>query len=172
MKRVPIIFFCKDMMSMFTFICWQSITFEITQHDNISYHLFAMIWNTLIHWGWVTHICVSKLTIIGSDNGLLHDCRQAIIWTNVGILLIGPLGTNFSEILIEIHAFAFKKIHLNMSSGKWLPFCLGLNVLKCRDHYIDCSIMTTGAWGSQCQPSLRPVMTNLSVWQYLQLIVN
>ena len=49
----------------------------------------------------MTHICVSKLTIIGSDNGLSPDQRQAIIWTNVLLLLIGPLGTNFSEILIE-----------------------------------------------------------------------
>ena len=56
--------------------------------------------------------------------------RQAITWTNVGILLIGPLGTNFSEMLIEIHIFSFKKIHLKMSSGKWRPFCLGLNVLS------------------------------------------
>ena len=30
--------------------------------------------------------------------------RQAIIWTNA-ILLIGPLETNFTEILIEIHTF-------------------------------------------------------------------
>ena len=56
----------------------------------------------LTHWGRVTHICVNKLTIIGSDNGLSPGRRQAIIWTNAGILLIGPLGTNFSEILIEI----------------------------------------------------------------------
>ena len=77
-----------------------------------------------------THICVSKLTIIGSDNGLSPGRRQAIIWTNAGILLIGPLGTNFSEILIEIHTFSSKKTHLNMSSGKWRPFCLGLNVLS------------------------------------------
>ena len=56
----------------------------------------------LTHWGRVTHICIGKLTIIGSDNGLLPGRRQAIIWTNDGILLIGPLGTNFSEILIEI----------------------------------------------------------------------
>ena len=56
----------------------------------------------LTHWGRVKHICVNKLTIIGSDNGLLHGQRQAIIWTNAGILLIGPLGTNFSEILIAI----------------------------------------------------------------------
>ena len=53
-------------------------------------------------WGQVTHICVHKLTIIGSDNGLSPRRRQAIIWTNDGILLIGPLGANLSEILIEI----------------------------------------------------------------------
>ena len=87
-------------------------------------------WFALTHWGWMTHICVSNLTIIGSDNGLSPGRRQAIIWTNAGISLIGPLGTNFSEILIEIHIFSFKKMHLNMSSGKWWPFCLGLNELK------------------------------------------
>ena len=83
----------------------------------------------LTHWGRVTHICVSKLTSIGSDNGLSPGRRQAIIWTNGGILLIEPLGTNFSEILIAIHTFPFKKIHLKMSSSKWRPPCLGLNVL-------------------------------------------
>ena len=51
----------------------------------------------LSNWGRVTHICVGNLTIIGSDNGLSPGRRQAIIWTNDGILLIGPLGTNFSE---------------------------------------------------------------------------
>ena len=77
----------------------------------------------------MTHICVSKITIICSDNGLSPGRRQAIIWTSVGILLIGPLGTNFSEILIEIYTFSFKKMHLKMSSGKWRPLCLGLNVI-------------------------------------------
>ena len=84
----------------------------------------------LTHWGRVTHICVSKLPIIGLDNGLSPGRRQAIIWTNDGLLLIGPLETNFSEILIEIHTLSFKEMHLKMSSGKWRPFCLGLNVLK------------------------------------------
>ena len=51
---------------------------------------------SLTHWGRVTHICVSKLTIIGSDNGLSPGRRQAIIWTNAGIMLIGSLGTNLS----------------------------------------------------------------------------
>ena len=56
----------------------------------------------LIHWGRATLICVNKLTIIGSDNGLSPGRRQAIIWTNAGIVLIGPLGTKLNEILIEI----------------------------------------------------------------------
>ena len=62
----------------------------------------------------MTHICVGKLSIIGSDNGLSPGQRQAIIRTNAVILLIGPLGTNFSEIVIEIHTFSFKQIHLKM----------------------------------------------------------
>ena len=52
--------------------------------------------------------------------------RQAIIWTNAAMLLIGPLETNLSEILIEIHTFSFKKMHLNMSSAKWGSFYLDL----------------------------------------------
>ena len=39
----------------------------------------------LTHWGWVTDVCVSKLAIIGSDNGLSPGRRQAIIRTNAGI---------------------------------------------------------------------------------------
>ena len=98
----------------------------------------------------MTHICVDNLTIIGSDNGLLPGRRQAIIWTNDGLLLLGPLGTNFSEIVIEILTFSFKKMRLKVSSAKRRPFCLGLNVLRenfnfntvmvcaniCRDHFI------------------------------------
>ena len=84
---------------------------------------------SLTHWGRVTHICVSKLIIIGSDNGLSPGWRQAIIWTNAGILWIGPLGTNFSEIFIEIHMSSFKKMHWKMSSAKCRPSCLGLNVI-------------------------------------------
>ena len=81
-------------------------------------------------WGRATHICVSKLIIIASDYGLSPGRRQAIIWNNAGILSIGLLGTNFSEILIEILTFSFKKMRLKVSSAKWPPFCLGLNVLS------------------------------------------
>ena len=84
---------------------------------------------SLTHWGRVTHICVSRLTITGSDNGLSPGRRQAIIWTNAGILLIWPLGTNFSENLIEILTFSFTERRLNVSSAKCRSFCVGLNVL-------------------------------------------
>ena len=83
----------------------------------------------LTHWGRVTHICVGEQTIIVSDNGLLPGRRQAIICTNDGILLIGPYGTNFSEIGIEILTFSLMKMSLKVLSAKWQPFCLGLNVL-------------------------------------------
>ena len=113
-------------------------TSEISQILNPEFTCISVVysihssWETLTnltHWGRVTYICVCKLTIIGSDNGLSPGRRQAIIWANDGILLIGPLGTNFNEILIEIHTFSFKKMHLKMSFAKWRPFCPGPNVL-------------------------------------------
>ena len=89
----------------------------------------------LTHWGRVTYICVIKSTIIGSDNGLSPGRRQANIWTSAGLLFIGNLGTNFSEILIEIHTFSFKKIRLKTSSAKWRPCCVGLNELMWRQSW-------------------------------------
>ena len=50
----------------------------------------------------MTPACVNNLTIIGLDNGLSPGRYQAIVWTNARILLIEPLRTNFSKILIEI----------------------------------------------------------------------
>ena len=91
---------------------------------NLSLNSFTVF---LTHWGRVTHICVSKLTIVGSDNGLSPGRRQAIIWTNDGILLIRTLGTNFGEVLGKINSFSFKKMHLKMSSAKGRLFSIGLS---------------------------------------------
>ena len=77
----------------------------------------------------MTHVCISRLTIIRSDNCLSPSPLQALIWTSAGIWFIGPPGTNFSEITIKIHTFSFKKIHLKTLSGKWGPSCLCLNVM-------------------------------------------
>ena len=73
---------------------------------NSTQNIFPFHWEMCIlliithitHWGRVAHMCVVNLTIIGSDNGLSPGRRQAIIRTNVVILLIGVIGTNFSEI--------------------------------------------------------------------------
>ena len=81
----------------------------------------------LTHWGRVVHIYVSKLTIIGSDNGFSPGRHKAIFWANAEILLI---QTKFIEILSEFHAFSLRKVHLKMSPAKWPPFSLGLNVLS------------------------------------------
>ena len=67
---------------------------------------------------------------IGSDNGLSPFWHQGIIWTNAEVVLIGPWGTTFNEIVIKIQQFSIKKICLKMLSGKWQPFCVGLNVLS------------------------------------------
>ena len=75
------------------------------------------------------------LATIGSDSGLSPGRRQAIIWADAGIWIIGFLGTNFIEIATKIHAFSFKKMRLKMSSGKWRPFCLGPNVLTRPKNY-------------------------------------
>ena len=104
----------------------------IFMQENEFEYVICKVWAILFQpdvltlWGWVTHICISKITIIGSDNDLspgrhyLNQCWNIVNWTP---------RTNFKEILVRIHTFLFEKIHLKMSSGKWWPFCLGLNVL-------------------------------------------
>ena len=63
----------------------------------------------------------------------IMTCRQAIVWSNAGILLIGHIGKNFNEILIEIHIFSFEEIHSKISSGKWQVF---LSRPPCVKHFI------------------------------------
>ena len=75
------------------------------------------------------HLFIGTQTIVGSDNGLSSGWRQAIIWTNAGVLLMGPLGTNFSEFVIEILTFSSKKMHLKVLSAKLQPFCPGADEL-------------------------------------------
>ena len=119
---------------------WYSVIYHKCNYSSISTPLLQRRFN-LTHWGRVTHICGGKLTTIGSDNGLSPGRRQAIIWTNDGILLFRTLGTNFSEILSKIHSFSFKKTHLKLSSAKGRLSRLGLNELttvKVRERMDNC----------------------------------
>ena len=144
----------------YTIACYIEMCYNGTRLSLIHYQccvhkkdsILAWIWTALMvrqrasiltHWGRVTHICVGKLTIIGSDNSLSPGRRQAIIWSNAGILLIGPLGTNLSEILIEIPTIliqenAFESVVCEMAS-----ICLGLNVLN--RTATNCMILKTGS---------------------------
>ena len=103
-----------------------------------------------IHWGRVTYhqsiqncimflpleqyqevyVCVGDFTIIGWINGLSPGRRQAIIWTNAGILLIGPIGTNFDEIFFEIQVFLqeneFENVLCDMVAILSRPSCVKL----------------------------------------------
>ena len=110
------------------------ISFNITSNFDLLHKIASIGSNTTEPFSSLrpsdAYICVGKLTIIGSDNGLSPGRRQAIIWTNVGILLIRPSGTNFSEIVIGNQIFSFKKIRLKMSSAKCCSLHLGLNVLE------------------------------------------
>ena len=127
----------------------------------------------------MTHICVSNLTIIVSDNGLSPGRRQAIIWTNAGILLIWPLGANFSEILIEMLTFSFKKMRWKVSFVKRRPFCPGLNVVKFCLCYFSYNSSSDKVWMLKslltCHMALCRLLLSLmtlSIWSTNILIEN
>ena len=88
-------------------------------------------------------ICVSKLTKFGSNNGLWSCRRQAIIWTNAGILLIRTLGTIFSKISSEIRVILFKKMHFKMASILSRSQCVNSST----EVVIVKSLHGVGAWG-------------------------
>ena len=75
------------------------------------------------------HICVNKLAIIGSDNGLSPGRRQAIIWTNAGILLIGPHGNRLQwnlnrNLCIFIQKNAFENVIWKLVAILSRPQCV------------------------------------------------
>ena len=125
---------CAQLTRMFTL--WQShVVWPITNTDVLSFQKIPVrspsVCETAetgmrsVSLGYIyIYTYARKLSTIGSDNGLSPGRRQAIIWTTARIMLIEPLGTNFSEMLIEIPTFSFKKMRLKMSSGKWRPFCV------------------------------------------------
>ena len=73
------------------------------------------------------------VSVIASDNWLSPGRRQAIIWTNAGISFIGPREQTAVKYLSK-YIISFKDLHFTMSSWKWRPFCLVLNVLSSSLH--------------------------------------
>ena len=86
--------------------------------------------NQLNHSDHAMHICNSKQAIIHSDNDMSPIWCQFIIWTNNGMFLIEPSGTNFGEIWFTFQKTLFNKMSLKMSFAEEQSICLSLNVLR------------------------------------------
>ena len=82
---------------------------------------------SLTHWGRVIkpdhHLFRQWLGAWPATSHYLNQCWDFVNWT---------LRNKLSEYLIKLYTFEFKKMHFKMSSGKWRPFCLSLNVLNSR----------------------------------------
>ena len=100
---------------------------------------WCVVATALTHWGRVTYKCVSKL-----DHHLFRWWLNFIIWNNARLLSVGPLGTNLSEIGLKIQTFSYKEISSKMSTAKWWPFYLGLNVFKVQP--LAAFNLKTGTW--------------------------
>ena len=109
---------------------------------------FAQRRYMLTHLQCLIYALVNRVST-GSDNGLSPFQCQAIFWTNAGLLSIGLIGTNFSEIVIKIQNFSFTKMHLKISSVKWQPLCPGENVLiSYQDNFISFPYGIMAHWDS------------------------
>ena len=69
--------------------------------------------------GWVMHICISKLNIIGSSH-YLNQC------SNIDLTLRNTFWWNVNR----NSCIFLKKMHFKILSGKWHPSCLGINELR------------------------------------------
>ena len=128
---------------------WIKMVIKMKPHDRLLPITGVPVVFPLTPFSLVPHIWSINQVSIGSDNGLSPIRRQIIIWTNAGLLSIGPLGTNFTEILTKVQNFSFTKMHLKISSVKWRPFCPGGDELMCQTHVPEGLFM---AWISNYIP--------------------
>ena len=99
----------------------------------------------------MTHICVSKLASIGSDNGLSPGRWYAIIWPNAGKLIIDPLGNKFNEILIKSIHFHFQEnefenVVWKMAAILSRPECVSKPVIQLQLNNMICSSVVVIPW--------------------------
>ena len=126
------------------------------EQDSKTIYWVKQFASLLAHWSRVTHICVSKLTSIGSDSGLSPDRRQAIVWNNVGILLIWPLGINFSGLLFEIQYIFIQENAFENGSWKIAAILSRAQCVNLVSGGLIHSLMPSGD-GSWCDPELTSV---------------
>ena len=84
---------------------------------------------------------------VGYGNGLSPIRRQAITWTNAGLLSIGPLGTNLNEIRhtkLLIYEDAFENVACQIGS-----------------HFVQGEMGLTRATGYEIEMIIKPTQTML-----------
>ena len=104
--------------------------FAVIMWSNITYYCIRHCWDT----------CISNIRFctynrhptpsFGVSIVRIFNKIDRIIWANVDWLLIGLLGSSFNKIWITIKQFWYTKTNLKMSSAKWGPFCLGINMFN------------------------------------------
>ena len=70
---------------------------------------FHFIYDMLNHWGRIMYICIIELGRHWFKLRLVACLASTLNLTSADLMLIGPLETNFSKILISIQAFLLKK---------------------------------------------------------------
>ena len=100
---------------------------KLPKGDVTESHWWLVTMSLLIEAWWCINVWLNWVMTI-SVNGLKLDM------INTGLLWIGPLGINFSEILIKIEKNSYKKIDLKLSSAKWQSFRLCFAVLIHESH--------------------------------------
>ena len=98
----------------------------------------ASLTDALTHRGRAMHICVSKLTIIASDNGLSPGQCQAIIWNNaVNWILRNKLQWNFDENSdIFFQENALESVVRKMAAILSQPQCVNISVQNVKIHNV------------------------------------
>ena len=116
-------------MPQILFTGWQDLSYRRIR--NLHFNLCSRWLNLrldicfLMHWGRVTHICVSKLTIIGSDNGLLLSHYLNQCWNVVNSNLRNKLQWNLKRnSCIFIQENAFQNVVCEMASILCRPQCV------------------------------------------------
>ena len=128
---------------MFSFIAYTAfcIIFHYLSHTRPRLMFFVFSCDINSSTPSAAYVASVNWVSIGSGNGLSPVRRHAITWTNAGLMSIRPLGTIFSEIQIKITKFSFMKMHLNVSSAKWRPFCPGGDELNKNVSYSSISYL-------------------------------
>ena len=99
-------------------------TFISSSTKTLAHHIWFLIeaeWRIYALMSWIN---------TGSNNALLPVRHIAIICTNADILFTRSPGTYFNESLFQIQPFALKQMHLKMSSAKYRPSRIGLNIFE------------------------------------------